>query len=78
MRVKYGCLRVVVESVCSIKGIRENVLSIFVIANTIMFLVITTKAFPVATLITILRELDLAGAEGVAIAGEGAEVVVDF
>ena len=53
-------------------------LSIFVIANTIMFLVIMTKAFPVATLITILRELDLAGAEGVAIAGEGAEVVVDF
>ena len=48
------------------------------IANTIMFLVITTKAFPVATLITILREPDLAGAEGVAIAGEGAEVVVDF
>ena len=68
----------VVESVCIIKGIRENVLSIFVIANTIMFLVIMTKAFPVATLITILRELDLAGAEGVAIAGEGAEVVVDF
>ena len=54
------------------------ILSIFVIANTIMFLVIMTKAFPVATLITILRELDLAGAEGVAIAGEGAEVVVDF
>ena len=68
----------VVESVCSIKGIREIVLSIFVIANTIMFLVMMTKAFPVATLITILRELDLAGAEGVAIAGEGAEVVVDF
>ena len=63
MRVKYGCLRVVVESVCNIKRICENVLSIFVITNTIMFLVITTKAFAVATLITILRELDLAGAD---------------
>ena len=65
-------------SLTIIQGIQCLILSIFVIANTIMFLVIMTKAFPVATLITILRELDLAGAEGVAIAGEGAEVVVDF
>ena len=43
-----------------------------------MFLVIMTKAFPVATLITILRELDLAGAEGVSTTGEGAVVVVNF
>ena len=63
---------------CALDQGKGLILSIFVIANTIMFLVIMTKAFPVATLITILRELDLAGAEGVAIAGEGAEVVVDF
>ena len=43
-----------------------------------MFLVIMTKAFLVATLITILRELDLAGAEGFSIAGEGAVDVVNF